>query len=204
MPKTNKGKHLAKPWCEHFRTVFDRLPNQEAVDVQEFSKVVTAVSKQKPQKLKTKMEELEPFRKAFLDAESNFKLVVHDTFGHSVAARRTIKVGTTKKSNYQYKLLGYRSQRVIATEVSRVSTKEDEEELVFLDGPFYFMAHSCDANCVKEDGKDGIYVRVVKEIKANELATIDYGNSYFLDKHCLCNSSKCRYPPPKRNTRVRP
>ncbi len=60
-----------------------------------------------------------------------------------------------------------------------------------------FCNHNCENNArISEErvGADRVLsLRATKRIAAGEEVTVDYGNEYFRDGQCQCESAKCRY-----------
>jgi hypothetical protein len=59
--------------------------------------------------------------------------------------------------------------------------------------PARYINHSCEANCESENDEDEIWIQAVRDIKAGEELTYNYGFDMdeYKDYPCLCGSTQC-------------
>lgn len=80
----------------------------------------------------------------------------------------------------------------------------DGETVIDGHGTAMFINHSCDPNCETEEIDGQVWIKALRNIKANEELTYDYllydGDD---DAPCYCGAKKCRgtmYAPPEEET----
>jgi hypothetical protein len=66
-----------------------------------------------------------------------------------------------------------------------------------------YLNHHCDSNCefvpIVIGGRATTILRVARDIPMFDELTVNYGESYWISRHCHCGSTKCCSPPPSRH-----
>ncbi len=117
---------------------------------------------------------------------------------YGVFAKRDLGIGRLKLHGYLH------NSSYFANSVESIITHPNKtknytqlrNDVAGLDGPAYFLNHSCHPNCMfkKKKSKEGLWsyeAYLLRPIKAGEEVTISYGMAYFQSKNLECNCPYC-------------